>query len=751
VFLRSLAAAGALALLAPWPAQAQNPAVTVNVDAAASRHAISDDVYGLAYATPAILSDLRVSLHRLGGNNTSRYNWQLNADNRGSDWYFQSIAYDSATAGEAGDTFIAESRASGAEPMLTIPMVGWVGKLGPGRGKLASFSIAKYGAQTGNDWQWFPDAGNGIRSGGGYVTGNDPADANVPADVAFQQGWVGHLVGRWGPAASGGLRYYILDNEHSIWHETHRDVHPVGATMDEVRDKVIAYAGAIKDVDPGARVVGPEEFGWSGYLFSGYDLQYGSTHGWSFLPDRAAHGGRDYLPWFLDQMRQAEAAYGRRLLDVFTVHYYPQGGEFGNDTSTAMQLRRNRSTRSLWDPLYVDETWIADRVRLIPRLRGWVQTYYPGTPVGITEYNWGAEGHINGATTQADVLGIFGREGLDLATRWTTPDPASPTYAAFKIYRNYDGAGSGFGETSVTAAAPNPDNLSAFAALRSWDGALTVMAVSKVLSGTTPLTLNLAHFPAEGTAQVWQLRATGGIQRLGDVAVAAGQLSTTVPAQSLTLFVVPPSDLIFRDGVESGSVAAWSSSANDGDLTVSAAAALDGTRGLAARVDDTASLYVQDDRPDGESRYRARFLFDPNGFDPGLSAGHLRTRLAIAFQENPARRMVTIVLRRVGTQYSVMARVRLDDGTVRDTSFFDITDAPHTLEFAWQRARTAASVDGSFQLWIDGSSVATIGGLDNGERRVDFTRLGAMSVKTGAAGTLYLDKFESRRRTFIGP
>ena len=87
-----------------------------------------------------------------------------------------------------------------------------------------------------------------------------------------------------------------------------------------------------------------------------------------------------------------------------------------------MQLRRNRSTRSLWDPNYVDETWINDKVQLIPRLQNWVNTYYPGTPIGITEYNWGAENHINGATTQADIFGIFGREGLDMAARWTTPD-----------------------------------------------------------------------------------------------------------------------------------------------------------------------------------------------------------------------------------------------------------------------------------------------------------------------------------------
>src|SRR5206468_6209614 len=144
-----------------------------------------------------------------------RYNWQLNADNRGADWFFESIGDPSAVAGERADTFISTSQAAGAQPMITIPMIDWVAKLGANRSKLASFSIAKYGAQTGNDWQWFPDAGNGIRTNGQYVSGNDPNDSNVPSNSTFQQGWMQHLVSRWGANASGGLRYYILDNEPS--------------------------------------------------------------------------------------------------------------------------------------------------------------------------------------------------------------------------------------------------------------------------------------------------------------------------------------------------------------------------------------------------------------------------------------------------------------------------------------------------------------------------------------------------------
>jgi len=64
---------------------------------------------------------------------------------------------------------------------------------------------------------------------------------------------------------------------------------------------------------------------------------------------------------------------------------------------------------------------------LIPRMKSWVAANYPGTPIGVTEYNWGAENHINGATAQADILGIFGRENLDLATRWIRPDATTPT------------------------------------------------------------------------------------------------------------------------------------------------------------------------------------------------------------------------------------------------------------------------------------------------------------------------------------
>ena len=352
-------------------------------------------------------------------------------------------------------------------------------------------------------------------------------------DSTFQQQWAQHLVSQWGNAASGGVRYYIFDNEHSIWYITHRDVKPTGPRMQEIRDLFIDYGTKIKAADPGAQIVGPEEWGWSAYFESGFDSSEGGT------ADRQANGGADYMPWLLSQLHQHEVSTGQKVLDIFTVHYYPQGGEYGNDTSTAMQQRRNRSTRSLWDPSYVDQTWINDKVRLVPRLKEWVATNYPGLRTGITEYSWGAESHINGATTQADILGIFGREGLDLATRWVTPPTSSVTFKSYQMYRNYDGNRSTFGDVSVSATTTlNPDNTAVFAGQRSSDGALTLMVINKVTSAATA-SVNLSGFTAGGPAQVYQLTSTNAITHLADVAVNGGTLPVNVPAQSITLYVVP--------------------------------------------------------------------------------------------------------------------------------------------------------------------------------------------------------------------
>lgn len=539
----------ALCGLAAPSASATTNRVTVKIDASASQqHPISPLVYGVGMgdATGASVADLQtlnVPLTRMGGNNMTTYNWSVNARNLDNDWYFESYPYPSATAGEAGDTFVSNAKTAGATPMLTVPMIGYVAKLGSNRAILPAFSVAKYGAQQATD-PYFPDAGNGVKPDGStLVTGNNPLDAYDADSSTNEQNWINHLIAKWGRAGSGNARYYLLDNEPSIWQSTHRDIHPVGPHSTEIANDAIDYSSKIKALDPNALVVAPEEWGWTGYLYSGYDQQWAGTNGWGGpFPDHdGVQAGLDYVPWLLSQWKKAG-----HPVDVLSLHFYPQGGEYSDDVSDATQLLRNRSTRQLWDPNYVSESWIGTVVDLIPKMQGWVNSYYyANTPTAITEYSWGADGFINGATAQADLYGIFGRQGLSLATRWGVPAANTPTFKAMQLFRNYDFNRNGFGEIGVAATVPNPDNLSAFAALRASDGALTVMIVDKVLpdSGTTTsaVTLNLSGFSGSGNALIYQLTSANVIKRLADKAYSGTSFSLTVPSQSVTLAVLPAS------------------------------------------------------------------------------------------------------------------------------------------------------------------------------------------------------------------
>ena len=404
----------------------------LSVDVAANRHAISPYIYGMNFASEAIANDLHLPVRRWGGNSTSRYNWQNDTTNTGSDWYYENVPDDPGAA----DLFVDQNRRTGTQTLMTVPLIGWVAKSRPsGHPYDCGFKISIYGSQQSSD-SWDPNCGNGVLTNGTPITGNNPLDTSIAITPAFVTGWINHFMAKYATAANGGLMFYDLDNEPMLWNSTHRDVHPSPTSYNEMRDRTWGYAAAIKAADPSARTLGPVLWGWCAYFYSALDGCGPGT-------DYASHGNLNFVPWYLQQMQAYEQLHGVRILDYLDLHYYPQANGVSLSTAgnAATQALRLRSTRSLWDPTYKDESWIADvqdgpYVRLIPRIRQWVADYYPGTKLAITEYNWGGLESINGALAQADVLGIFGREGLDLATLWGPPEINQPGMFAFRMYRN---------------------------------------------------------------------------------------------------------------------------------------------------------------------------------------------------------------------------------------------------------------------------------------------------------------------------
>jgi parallel beta helix pectate lyase-like protein/K319-like protein len=210
------------------------------------------------------------------------------------------------------------------------------------------------------------------------------------------------------------------------------------------------------------------------------------------------------------------------------------------------------------------------------------------------------------------------------------------------------------------------------------------------------------------------------------------------------------SDPIFADGFESGNLSAWSSSNNDlGDLSVSAAAALVGSQGMQAVIDDTISIFLTDDSPNAETRYRARFYFDPNSISMADSDAHI----ILSGLMGTSTGLLRMEFTRSAGNYQLRLRALQDDGTTwANTSWFTISDASHAIELDWRAATGAGANNGGLTLWIDGTQKGDLTGVDNDTWRIDRARLGAVTgVDVGTSGTYYFDAFESRRETYIGP
>lgn len=486
------------------------------VAANSGAHAISPLIYGINYDVRDMAAR-RWGIIRSGGNRLTAYNWENNASNAGSDYLFQN------------DGLMSESDAP-AKPLLDIIDAA----AAISAATVITLSTADYVAADKN-------GGGDVRaSGPGYLSTRFKRNyAKKPTPIAgvpdptdnavYQDEFVSFLKAQR-PRAK---LLFSLDNEPELWSHTHAEIFPSPVTYADLWKRNHDFAKAAKAVWPTAEVLGFVSYGYTGYV----SLQN--------APDG---NGRNFIEWYLDQASAAEKSGGVRLIDYLDLHWYPEAQGGGQriteqNDSPAVVTAREQAPRSLWDKSYEETSWIRDAaggpIDLIHWVKKKIDAHYPGTKLAFTEWNYGGGNHISGAIAVADVVGIFGKYGVSLATYWPLVQDEPFAYAGFRAFRNYDGRGAAFGDTSVAASSSDAAQASVYASIDSKDPTRTVIvAINKALS-VKRAGIKLTHSSAYGTAKVFVLAGSQPAFVPGSplTAVAANAFKYDMPAQSVSVIV----------------------------------------------------------------------------------------------------------------------------------------------------------------------------------------------------------------------
>ena len=511
-----------IALLASaLPASAFTIAVSVNT--ALDTHAISPYIYG---SNADLSGTENFSARRQGGNRLTGYNWENNASSAGTDWNNSSDNFltsemgipdkDANSPGIVMTAFIDSCRKRGQFSLTTFQMAGYVARDKKG-------TVAASEAAPSARWRSVI-----VHKPTAFATTPDTADGTVYMDELMN-----FLEKKYAAASDVWLGGISLDNEPALWPTTHPLIHPAKPTCQELIGKSIALATAIKTIDARPLVFGPVAFGFSALS----DLAGASD--WSAVKGNCSW----FVEWYLDKMRQASQSVGKRLLDVFDLHWYSeaQGNnerivKAQNPAARANAEARIQAPRTLWDATYRENSWIAQwfssYLPLVPKLQSAIKTYYPGTKLGFTEYNYGGENHISGGLAMADVLGIYGKYGVDFGTYWQMESQTAFTSAAFKIYRNFDGKNGTFGTLAVHASTTDSVRSSAYASTASPSNAeLHLMLLNKNYDSTMNATVTIASAAHYTSVRIWSFDSSSATikERLPAPAIVNNSFTYAVP------------------------------------------------------------------------------------------------------------------------------------------------------------------------------------------------------------------------------
>ncbi|MFZ4509083.1 MAG: glycoside hydrolase family 44 protein [Fimbriimonas sp.] len=489
------------------------PVIQFSVDATA-RTPISPYIYGNNFPDWKTQAGL-FTFVRMGGNRLTAYNWETNASNAGNDYQHQNDGYmgESNEPGWSVRQFVAPAQANGAVALVTVPTAGYVSADKNGGGdvnKTPNYLATRFHVSL-------------PKKPGPLSLNPDTTDR-----VVYQDEFVNWVERTRKPSLPV---WYSLDNEPDLWGSTHQRIWAKNPTYAQIVANNIAFATGIKRVAPKALVFGPANYGWQGFRT------------FQNAPDG---NGRDFLDFYLAEMRQAEKKAGRRLVDVLDIHWYPEakgGGkriafEVGDAATAAARIQ---APRSLWDPTYVEDSWIEDTlgnkpIMLLPRVQKQIAANYPGTKFAITEYNYGAGKEVSGLLAQADVLGIFGRERLFAANAFIIAPTDIAHMAAFRAYRNFDGKGAKFGDLGLRATGGKPEATSLYAAVDSKNpGRLTLVAINKT-KAPLRIQVNVRGFLARSGTGFTFAEGKFNSAAKSSPKVAKGVLAATLPSESVTTF-----------------------------------------------------------------------------------------------------------------------------------------------------------------------------------------------------------------------
>lgn len=497
--------------------------VRIDVRTDTARVPISPLIYGINSGADVAVD--RPQVQRSGGNRLTAYNWENNASNAGSDWCFQNdgtFGGPGSAPASAFRSLLDDARARGTAAVLTIPIIDHVAAdhddLGDGgQGPPACVGDVR---NSGTDYLTTRFKANQARKGAPFATTPDVTDGTVSQDEA-----VDFVRRNWGDVEV----LFSLDNEPDLWRETHARVHPAAVTYAELVERTTRFAGAVKDAWPEAATLGFVSYGYAGY---------------TTLQDAPDGAGRRFIPFFLGELSAAETAAGKRLVDYLDLHWYSEArgdgvriAEVADGTGAAARVQ---APRSLWDPMYEEDSWIVNDVlqgpiALLPGLHADIAAAYPGTKLAFTEWNFGGGDHISGALATADVLGIFGREQVGLATIWLLRESARErfTLAGLRAYTNFDGDGGSFGGTSVSATTSDVERVTAYAS----DDSGSRQVIVLINKSNAALTTGVRIAAPRALTQVdrWVLTA--------DAATFAGAATVDATAQNAFLVELPPSSV----------------------------------------------------------------------------------------------------------------------------------------------------------------------------------------------------------------